>query len=71
MPNPGYWSRARLAACYGQLGHLNEAEAQVRAILQQNPNFSISDFLRADVLLERSEDREHLRDGLIKAGLPE
>jgi len=25
----------------------------------------------SDVLLERPEDREHLREGLIKAGLPE
>ena len=66
----GYWSRARLAACYGQLGRTKDAEAQVIAILQQKPDFTIEDFFHRDVLLERTEDRELLRDGLIKAGLP-
>ena len=47
-----------------------EAEAQVAAILRQRPDFSIAEFLRRDILLEREEDREHLREGLIKAGLP-
>jgi TolB-like protein/Tfp pilus assembly protein PilF len=70
LSNRGYWSRARLAACYGQLGRTKDAEAEVIAILQQKPDFTIDDFLHRDVLLERTEDRELLRDGLIKAGLP-
>ena len=71
VADQGYWSRTRLAACYAQLGRTKETEAQVAAILRQKPEFSIADFLTRDVLLEREEDREHLRDGLIKAGLPE
>ena len=71
IPSPGYWSRTRQAACYAQLGLTSEAEAQVIAILQAKPDFSIVEFFRRDVLLEREEDREHLREGLIKAGLPE
>jgi tetratricopeptide (TPR) repeat protein len=70
IPSPGPWLRTRLAACYGQLGKKSEAEAQVAAILREKPNSSIAGYMR-DVLLERPEDREHLRDGLIKAGLPE
>ncbi|CCV15042.1 adenylate/guanylate cyclase domain-containing protein [Mesorhizobium sp. STM 4661] len=70
IPTPGYWSRARLAACYGQLGRTAEAEAQKAAILLQKPDFTIAEFFRRDVLLERAEDRELLREGLIKAGLP-
>jgi adenylate cyclase len=70
IPTPGYWSRTRLAACYGQLGRTAEAEAQKAAILLQKPNFTIAEFFRRDVLLERAEDRELLREGLIKAGLP-
>jgi adenylate cyclase len=71
IPTPGYWTRARLAACYGQLGRAAEAEAQVTAILQLKPDFTIADFMLRDVLLEREDDRVHLREGLVKAGLPE
>lgn len=70
IPTPGYWSRARLAACYGQLGLTAAAEAQKAAILLEKPDFTIAEFFRRDVLLERAEDRELLREGLIKAGLP-
>lgn len=71
ITNPGYWSRARLAACCAQLGDIAAAEAQREAILRQRPDFSTADFLRADILLERADDREHLREGLLKAGLPD
>jgi adenylate cyclase len=70
VPAMGYWSRTRLAACYGQLGRTAEAEAQKTAILLEKPDFTIAEFFRRDVLLERAEDREVLREGLIKAGLP-
>jgi TolB-like protein/Tfp pilus assembly protein PilF len=70
VSDPGYWSRARLAACYAQLGRTGEADVQVTEILKQKPDFSITGFFRDDVLLEREEDRQLLREGLIKAGLP-
>ena len=69
-PTQGPWSRARLAACYAQLGEEGKAKALVDAVLQARPDFSIATFLTRDVLLERAEDREHLREGLIKAGFP-
>jgi TolB-like protein/Tfp pilus assembly protein PilF len=71
LPNPGPWSRARLAACYAQAGLSGEAEAQRAAILKLRPDFSTASYLSQDVLLERAEDREHLRAGLLQAGLPE
>jgi Flp pilus assembly protein TadD len=70
LPNPGRWSRTRLAACYSQLGDEGKAKALRDAVLQVRPDFSVSTFLARDVLLERAEDREHLREGLIKAGFP-
>jgi adenylate cyclase len=70
IPESGYWMRARLAACYAHLGNQAEARAQVEAILRLRPTFSIDQFMKADVLLERPEDRDHLREGLTKAGLP-
>jgi adenylate cyclase len=70
-PISGYWSAARLAACFGQLCNTAEVEESAATVLRLKPDFSIAEFLRSDVLLERPEDREHLREGLIKAGLPE
>jgi adenylate cyclase len=70
MPDEGRWS-SRLAACYGQLGRDPEAKAEVAAILKAKPNYSISAFMDQVVLMERPEDRELFREGLIKAGLPE
>lgn len=69
MPSEGRWS-SRLAACYGQLGREDEARAEVAAILRAKPDYSINTFMNQIVLLERPEDRELLREGLIKAGLP-
>ena len=69
MPSEGRWS-SRLAACYGQLGREEEARAEVAAILRAKPDYSINTFMNQMVLLERLEDRELLREGLIKAGLP-
>jgi tetratricopeptide (TPR) repeat protein len=68
---PSAWSRARLAACYAQLNWTAEAQAAVAEVLRLQPDFSSAEYMRKSVLLERAEDRELLREGLIKAGLPE
>jgi hypothetical protein len=39
--------------------------------MRLNPAFSINEYFRTSILLEREKDREHLREGLTKAGLPE
>ena len=62
---------ARLAACYAQLGRTAETQAAVAEVLRLQPDFSIAEFMSKSVLLEQAEDRELLREGLIKAGLPE
>ena len=70
MPDEGRWS-SRLAACYGHLGRDQEAKAEVAAILKAKPDYSISEFMDRIVMLERLEDQDLFREGLIKAGLPE
>ena len=70
-PNPVPWTSARAAACYAQLGDQTKTASLVDAVLKARPDFSTAIFLARDVLLEREEDREHLREGLRKAGLPE
>ena len=71
IPTPGYWSLARLAACYGALGLASEAAATKAAILAERPDFTMADFMQRDVLLERAEDRQTLLQALRSAGLPE
>jgi adenylate cyclase len=70
MPSPGYWTHARLAACYAQLGRMAEAHAAAAEALRKRPGFSTAEFLHRDILLERAEDRSDLSEALIKAGLP-
>ncbi|PZV35854.1 adenylate class-3/4/guanylyl cyclase [Mesorhizobium kowhaii] len=70
MPLSGSWSSARLAACYAQLERTAEAQAAVAEVLRLRPDFSTAEYMRKSVLLEHAEDRELLREGLIKAGLP-
>ena len=53
MPLPTSWSRARLAACYAQLGRTAEAQAAVAEVLRLQPDFSTAEFMRKSVLLER------------------
>jgi hypothetical protein len=59
-----------LAACYGQLGLVAETGSQVAAILLEKPDFTIDEYIRRDILLERADDRQLLDEGLTKAGLP-
>ncbi len=70
IPDPGTWSRARVAACYAQLDRSAEAQAAVAEVLRLQPDFSTAEYMRKSVLLERVEDRELLSEGLIKAGFP-
>jgi len=70
LPDRWEWASARLAACYAHLGQAKEAQAQALLVTRLRPDFSTAEFLRNSILLEHEEDREHLRDGLLKAGLP-
>ena len=57
-----------LAAAYGQLGRKVEAAAEIKWILNRDPNYAISTWksrLVPPVWLE------HVREGRRKAGLPE
>jgi DNA-binding SARP family transcriptional activator len=62
------WDLSRIAACYAQLGRMDEASRTVREILKQNPGFSLSSQPGGGWLLYNAA---HLREGMIKAGLPE
>jgi adenylate cyclase len=67
-PEISIWAMAREAACLAQLGRLDEARSKVAEVLRRQPGFSV----RAEMPHYRyPADAEHLREGLLKAGLPE
>ena len=70
LPDTDGWS-FRLAAAYGQLNLQREAGDAAATILALNPGFRVGLFMDRTILLEKPEDRDLLRDGLIKAGLPD
>ena len=59
---------AREAACLAQLGRRDEAHALAAEVLRRKPEFSV----RAEMPhYKYPADAEHMREGLLKAGLPE
>jgi hypothetical protein len=64
------WVRGYLAACYALTEQMNEAAMQVEEARCQAPDFSVRQFLTKEPF-KRPADRDRLREGLLKAGLPE
>jgi adenylate cyclase len=62
------WLMAREAACLAQLGRLDEARAHAAEVLRRKPGFSVQAEMPH---YKYPADAEHLREGLLKAGLPE
>jgi adenylate cyclase len=63
-----YWSLAREAACYAQLGRIDEARGRAAEALRMKPDFRIS---AVKLSYKNPEDAEHLFEGVRKAGLPD
>ncbi len=67
--DPGYWAMARIAACYGQLGRIEEARAAAAQVIRLKPDFAISK--ERGAWWQDREDLENILEGLRRAGLPE
>jgi tetratricopeptide (TPR) repeat protein len=63
-----YWYFARIAACYAQLGRVDEAHAQAIETLRLKPDFRLS---AVRLFYKNPADAEHVLDGMRKAGLPD
>jgi tetratricopeptide (TPR) repeat protein len=59
-----------LAACYAQMGRLDEARTLVDQSLRLQPRFSLRVWATFEPYLHQT-DLQHMLDGLRKAGLPE
>jgi adenylate cyclase len=60
-----------LAATYAQLGNFEQARAEAAEVLRIEPKYTIEGTQARLIPFKRSEDADHLFDGLRKAGLPE
>ncbi len=67
---PRYGHHAEIAGCYAQLGSDEKAGLHAGEVVRLKPDFSIADHVQG-LPFKESRDREHYRDGLCKAGLPE
>jgi adenylate cyclase len=70
VTRPDYTHHALLAAALAQLGDKTAATAHAQEVLREEPGFSIRRCL-ATVHYRSDNDQDHLREGLLKAGLPE
>ena len=59
-----------MAACMARLDRLDEARARASEVLERHPEFRLRD-IRIWKSFSRDEDRQHLRQALLDAGLPE
>jgi len=67
---PDHSHHAFLAAASAELGNRTAAGAHAREVLQREPAFTAQGFV-GTLHYRQPADREHVREGLLKAGLPE
>jgi len=66
---PDHSHHAFLAASSAQLGNRTAAAAHAREVLQRQPTFTVEKYLKT-LHYRQPSDTEHVREGLLKAGLP-
>src|ERR687894_1305021 len=66
---PDHTHHAFLAASGAHMGDNVAAAAHAREVLAKEPAFSVENYL-ATLHYKQDSDREHYREGLLKAGLP-
>jgi adenylate cyclase len=66
---PDHAHHAFMAAAFAQMGDAVAAAAHAEQVERRAPGFSVQGYLET-LHYKRTADREHHRDGLLKAGLP-
>jgi adenylate cyclase len=69
VPGANVRARAELAAAYAQAGMVAEAERTGADVLRSQPDFTVSAYV-VGLPYRNAEDRAHLQEGMLKAGLP-
>ena len=65
-----YGHHAEIASCHAQLASEEKAKMHAAEVLRLKPNFSLIEFMKC-LPFKEDRDRDHHREGLRKAGLPE
>jgi adenylate cyclase len=66
---PDHAHHAFMAAAFAQMGDATAATAHAEQVIRRAPDFSVQAYLET-LHYQRAADREHHREGLLKAGLP-
>jgi adenylate cyclase len=69
ISKPDQAHHAFLAAAYAQMADDAAAKLHAQAVLQRDPNWTVKSYL-ATQHYKHDSDRQHHREGLLKAGLP-
>lgn len=67
---PAPWVQTRLAACYAQMGLLDEAYRLMDIAMQTDPAFAAQDYVSRHVPFEHKADADHLTEGMLMAIRP-
>ena len=71
ITKPDQTHHAFMAAASAQMGNATAATAHANETLARAPDFTTTAFLATTLHYKLESDREHVREGLLKAGLPE
>jgi adenylate cyclase len=69
ISTPDHAHHAFMAAAFAQMGDATAAKAHAEETLRRQPEFAVRSYLET-LHYKRASDREHHREGLLKAGLP-
>jgi adenylate cyclase len=69
ISRPSYSAHAHVAACYAELHQSTEAQQHTTQVIALFPTFSTERYAKT-LRLRDEADREHIRAGMLRAGLP-
>jgi adenylate cyclase len=69
LSRPSYSAHAHVAACEAEAGGIREAQRHAAQVVELSPAFSSERYAKT-LLFKNDGDRERIRAGMLKAGLP-
>jgi adenylate cyclase len=70
LATPQFFTHAHMAACLAELNHGIKAKSHVTEVLRTRPGFSVAQYA-STLPFKKQFDADHVRAGMLKAGLPQ